>query len=224
MVIGNVTINYTASNDLNLPSGLTTYGDLTVNAPDATVNNRSIVTGTITINKVSKNTWNELTTGNSLVFKTKGGKLNIGKNVTVGCLTLDAENATLNVSDHAYLIYPVAINKTVTIITSKPITAIVDKGVKVIVKANKNEDGKEVIGTGDEIKFYPPVDKTDLISAINNAVDIKKDDYTIETWDFFEDALNAAKEVNKKENVTKDEIDKAIRFLNIAKEGLVQKI
>jgi hypothetical protein len=159
-----------------------------------------------------------------LVFKTKGGKLNIGKNVTVGCLTLDAENATLNVSDHAYLIYPVAINKTVTIITSKPITAIVDKGVKVIVKANKNEDGKEVIGTGDEIKFYPPVDKTDLISAINNAVDIKKDDYTIETWDFFEDALNAAKEVNKKENVTKDEIDKAIRFLNIAKEGLVQKI
>lgn len=61
--------------------GLVINGDLTVDAPNATVNNYATVSGNIIIEDISANTWNELASTNSLVFKAKDKTLVIRGNV-----------------------------------------------------------------------------------------------------------------------------------------------
>ena len=75
IIDGDVTINYYSQYDLNLPAGLVVMGDLTVNAPNATVNNYSKVDGNIVIEDISDDTWNEYARTNRLVFNAAGKTL-----------------------------------------------------------------------------------------------------------------------------------------------------
>lgn len=120
-------INYTATADLNLPSTLDIAGDLTVDAPNATVNNNAKVSGTVTITDVKSGTWNELVDVNTLVFNAAGKTLNIINGIA---------GLTINVN--------------ATVITPKAVNAVVAKDVEVIVKANaevSDEDAVKVTGT-----------------------------------------------------------------------------
>jgi len=129
-ITGDVTIEYTSEADLNLPAGLKITGNLTVNAPKATVNNNATVTGTITIKDVKAGTWNELVSANKLVFEAAGKTLKI--NDTVVALTINA-NAT--------------------VITPKTVNAVVKKDVTVIVKADatvSDDKAVKIVGTESE--------------------------------------------------------------------------
>lgn len=79
---GDVTINYYSHYNLNLPTGLVITGDLTVNAPNASVNNYARVDGEIIIEDVLDNTWNEHAWNNRLVFNASGKTLAIRGNVS----------------------------------------------------------------------------------------------------------------------------------------------
>lgn len=72
---GDVTINYYSHYALNLPEGLVVRGDLTVNAPNATVNNYSKVDGNIIIEDISDDTWYEHARTNRLTFNAAGKTL-----------------------------------------------------------------------------------------------------------------------------------------------------
>lgn len=143
-----MTINYNPSGVLNLPAGLIITGNLTVNAPNATVNNYATVNGTITINAVSGNTWNEYANNNSLHFKATQKTLNIGNNVTVKNLKLEAPDAKVTIADTATFTTPVEIKAAATIIAKEPVTTKIESGVEVTLKAIASDAGVKVTGTG----------------------------------------------------------------------------
>jgi hypothetical protein len=64
------------------------------------------------------------------------------------------------------------------------------------------------------------VDKSELIDAIDRAERINKEDYTIETWEDLEIALETAIEVIDDLEATQSEVDRALEDLNAAIEGL----
>lgn len=129
-----MTINYSPSEDLNLPSGLTINDDLTVNAPNATVNNNATVSGTINIKDVKAGTWNELVSVNTLVFDAKGKTLNLPEGVA-----------------------GLTINANATVITPKLVQATVAEGITVTVKGSPEDNGREYTGTagGGKIELDP---------------------------------------------------------------------
>lgn len=143
-IVGDVTINYSASENLNLPAGLRITGNLIVNAPNSTVNNSSTVTGDITIEDISDNTWNELARTNSIVFKAAGKTLVIKG----GLRKLDIKVPTDLVTRRQL--------KNVTI----------DKDIKVTVRPTVSSTRtKEVIGGSEgqaqtPIEITPPIDLT----------------------------------------------------------------
>ena len=65
-------------------------------------------------------------------------------------------------------------------------------------------------------------DKTTLAAAMGTAGQLKKADYSADSWSKLETALKAANMVNGKENATKDEVDNAVKALNDAINGLVK--
>ncbi len=73
---GNLSFDTGDSGTINLYAGTIT-GDLTVSAPNATFNNYANVTGTVTINGVSEDTWNEYPNNNTLIWYAAGGTLHI---------------------------------------------------------------------------------------------------------------------------------------------------
>jgi len=73
---GNLSFDTGDSGTINLFAG-TIDGNLTVDAPNATFNSYANVTGEITINGVSEDTWNEYPDGNSLIWYAAGGTLHI---------------------------------------------------------------------------------------------------------------------------------------------------
>ncbi len=87
---GNVTITSSKEGILNISAGTIT-GNLTVDAANATVNNAATVSGTITINNVSGNTWNENASNNNIVFNdpNPGTNFVVGAGQTVSSLTLN---------------------------------------------------------------------------------------------------------------------------------------
>ncbi len=66
----------------------------------------------------------------------------------------------------------------------------------------------------------PVVNKSELIAAIDRAERMNKEDYTIESWDDLEIALEAAIEVIDDLEATQSEVDRALENLNAAIEGL----
>jgi len=97
---GSVSISSETAGTLTISAGTIT-GDLTVNTPNATVNNSATVSGTTTIIDVAEGTWNELANGNKLVFNAAGRTLNIADGATVSALTIDAEGAVITIEGAA---------------------------------------------------------------------------------------------------------------------------
>lgn len=87
---GDVIISSNTAGTLNISAG-NIGGNLTVNTANATVNNAATATGTITINNVSGNTWNENVSWNNLIFNDPdaGTKLVLGATARVASITLN---------------------------------------------------------------------------------------------------------------------------------------
>ncbi|WP_052712163.1 S-layer homology domain-containing protein [Domibacillus indicus] len=90
---GNVTISGNAGSTIDLRN-IVIQGDLLIDTPNATVNNGASVTGTITVKDVSRSTWNEKTSGNSLLFDDKDAqnedtKLTVDSNTSVKSIDLN---------------------------------------------------------------------------------------------------------------------------------------
>ena len=97
------------------------------------------------------------------------------------------------------------------------------------------ENGKHVLKvrvtgtkpiTVDKIEVYEkiPADKTSLMEAIKNAVPTSdKDKYTEESWSAYEKALEAAVEVNGREDATQKEVNRVLQVLTEAQSALEEK-
>ena len=70
----------------------------------------------------------------------------------------------------------------------------------------------------------PPVTKDALKQAIENTAKLEADDYTADSWEVFQEALNKAKERSwGKEDATQEEVDNAKTTLEEAQNGLKEK-
>ena len=72
-------------------------------------------------------------------------------------------------------------------------------------------------------KSVEEVDKTELEELIKEAESYKEEEYTPGTWDVFQEALDAAKEVAANENATEAEVEKAVNDLQEAINALTKK-
>ncbi|NLC67535.1 MAG: hypothetical protein GX754_01860, partial [Clostridiaceae bacterium] len=186
-ITGDVTITSNAAGTITISAG-TIDGNLTVNAPNATVNNYATVTGTITIIDVSSSSWNENANGNVIVVRDATGiTIRIAAGKTVESLELDMftgddDSPVINLvlEEGAAITSNVIINKPVTLVCAKPVQAKIAKDVKVIVKESANSEPKEIIGTGDNqpvtIAPYHSVEvgtAAELLDALgNNDIDV----------------------------------------------------
>jgi len=68
-----------------------------------------------------------------------------------------------------------------------------------------------------------PADKTNRQTVIGAAGEEKEELYTRESWEIFENALNAAKEILEKAEAAQEELDEAIKRLTDARAGLMKK-
>jgi len=179
-ITGNVSISSNTAGTITIANG-TINGNLTVDAPNATVNNGATVTGMITIKDVSSSSWNENANGNSIIVQDNTGiTINIAAGKTVKSLTINSDGTssatiTLTLGDGAVITEPVVINQPIILICSQPVQAKIANGVKVIVKESADGEPKEIVGTGDNesvtIMPYRSVEvetKEALINALNN--------------------------------------------------------
>lgn len=68
----------------------------------------------------------------------------------------------------------------------------------------------------------PQVDKSALQQKYDEYSQIEKGNYTDETWEFFQDALENAREILEKENATQAEVDAALQYLNQTRASLIE--
>ncbi|MCI8635700.1 MAG: DUF4981 domain-containing protein [Eubacterium sp.] len=92
----------------------------------------------------------------------------------------------------------------------------------VIYVDNNGTQNDDCIDIADA-KIFVKVDKTALNEAIALAESKKEKDYTPESWEVFEAALAAAKEIAAKENALLDEVEEAKASLQQAMDGLAEK-
>lgn len=145
-VTGNVNITSETVGTLTISAGTITR-NLIVDVPNATVNNSATVTETINIKDVSGNTWNELVSGNKLVFEAEGKTLNIVKGVSE--LTIEAD---------------------ATIITSSTVEAKVAENVTVTVKVSADATEEIVIeGTGEVVELDPAKSTPEMVTVTFNS-------------------------------------------------------
>ncbi len=85
-------------------------------------------------------------------------------------------------------------------------------------KDHKKNNGKD---QGKGKKPSPKVDKTNLQTAINNGIKLKKVDYTVDSWNRFQQALSAAQRIFKDSKVTQANVINALNSLNAAIDKLV---
>ncbi|MEK4228386.1 5'-nucleotidase C-terminal domain-containing protein [Solibacillus sp. FSL H8-0538] len=76
----------------------------------------------------------------------------------------------------------------------------------------------------DHEKPTPIVDKAKLQTAINNVVSLKKEDYTIDSWNKLQQALSEAQKVVKDKKASSKDVAKALNDLIAATDKLVVKI
>lgn len=179
---GNVTISGDASGDIDLRN-LTITGNLTVNTPNATVNNSATVNGTIDIQDVKDGTWNELANGNAIVVNdTTGVRVVIAENVQVKELTLN-QPTTLEVSNGATFEKPVVVVKPSTIVSSQSIQVQPGQDVEVTLKSSTEDEGVVVSGSGDAIDSSESIEKARLENLTNLLTKAKDYNYDA-TLDF----------------------------------------
>ena len=68
----------------------------------------------------------------------------------------------------------------------------------------------------------PQVDKSALQQTYDEYKQLEKGNYTDETWEFFQDALENAREILEKENATQAEVDAALQLLNQTRASLIE--
>lgn len=84
------------------------------------------------------------------------------------------------------------------------------------------DDKAEGTGEPDTSDTTDKPDKTALVEAIGKAENIQNTDYSEASWKNLQTALGAAKEINNKEDATKEQVDDAISSLETAINGLVK--
>ncbi|HZK00867.1 MAG TPA: hypothetical protein VFC79_12700, partial [Tissierellaceae bacterium] len=212
---GNVKIvgNLTGTIDLR---NLTITGDLTVETPNATVNNSAIVEGTITIINVSDSTWNENISGNRIVVN--GITIYIAPGTVVESLVLN-EGTTLIVGDGVPFTNPVVVNGNATIISTDTFLVVIGDGVKVVFKDDQEDEGTEIVGNeSEEVDIKVQVAIVEYKAAL---AAVAEEDYTPESWSEYQDIV---KENLVTEENTQTEIDEAKAAIEAAQENLVTKI
>lgn len=146
-------------------------GNIIVNTPGATINNNgATATVDIIVNGVKVNTWNENVSGNNIVFKSVGTTLNIGAEVTVNRLTLDANDAKVTFVGTAKVGQPIEVKAPATIISDHIISTKVSDKVKLIVKAKENEEGIVVTGDGSETTVQVNPENSTRVNEILNQI------------------------------------------------------
>ena len=117
----------------------TIYGDLTVNTVNASVENNATVTGEIYIDDVKDGTWTEHSDGNTLtVNDTNGMVLKIVGNVKAVTISQSAAGNITVIFDENAEIESMEINAPVTLVSPKPVSAVIAEGVKVTVKEDED--------------------------------------------------------------------------------------
>lgn len=152
---GDVSINTGAVGIIELSEGSIT-GNLTVNTPEATVNNFVTVGGTIIIEDIAEGTWNENADGNDIVVDVKDEDkvvtLNIGAGAKVKKIRLDSK-VTLTISDAAEVEEAIEINAPATVVAPKGIKLKIKKDIEITLKSDIDEEGEEVTGDGEEFEI-----------------------------------------------------------------------
>jgi hypothetical protein len=161
-ITGDVTITSVSEGTLVIGQG-TIYGDLTVNTPNASVENNATVAGVINIEDVKEGTWTEYTDGNTLIINdTNGMVLKIVGNVEAVTISQSAAgNITVTLDEEAE-IEAMEINAPVTLVSPKPVSAVIEEGVKVTVKEDEESVGVDIVGSGSDEE---EIDYTSLIRA-----------------------------------------------------------
>lgn len=121
---------------LNISAG-NIAGNLTVDAANATVNNAATVSGTIIINNVSGNTWNENAKDNKLDFNDPdpGTKLVLGANARVTSLTLNTP-AAVTIPAGA-TVGTLTVNTEGTTVKNAGTITVVEKNADVVIEGNQ---------------------------------------------------------------------------------------
>ncbi|MDR7869508.1 MAG: S-layer homology domain-containing protein [Tissierellaceae bacterium] len=170
-VTGDVYINTMAFGTIDIGPG-TIDGNLTVNAPNATVNNYATVTGTITVGEVADETWNEYAKNNTIVVKDNTININIKQGAVVSSLSVEGNSINIVVDgnietltipeyvegiilsvDSSANISGLVINSPITIISTKPISATVKEGVEIIVRETEDSDPVIIVGDGEKLSL-----------------------------------------------------------------------
>lgn len=98
-------------------------------------------------------------------------------------------------------------------------------GTLTFAAPNPSSQGKKNMAMTDKFDITLVVDKSDLVSAIENVKDLNLDDYEDAGKEAFRTALDAAKEVNTNysDTLTQEDVNNAVNKLNIAKDALTLK-
>ena len=98
-------------------------------------------------------------------------------------------------------------------------------GTLTFAAPNPSSQGKKNMAMTDKFDITLVVDKSDLVSAIENVKDLNLDDYESAGKEAFRTALDAAKEVNTNysDTLTQEDVNNAVNKLNTAKDALTLK-
>ena len=103
---------------------------------------------------------------------------------------------------------------------SQKVAQKVYDNAKALQKDGNAQDIQKAIDAMKNFKFEYKSDKSTLETTINAGSSLKKDDYTKESWDTYQKALDNANKVLKNENATSDEVVKALDQLLSARGDL----
>ena len=91
-------------------------------------------------------------------------------------------------------------------------------------KESGKEDNKNNGKNNEKGKNQTPiVDKTKLQTTITNVSNVKKEDYTVDSWNKFQQALSSAQKVVKDSKATQSDVTKALNNLTAAIDNLAVK-
>src|SRR5699024_4871028 len=103
------------------------------------------------------------------------------------------------------------------------IFGLVNPTGKLPVSIPKVNDLGNLYEIGYGLTYQPKVDKDELEKIITEAESLNKEEYTKESWNALEKALNIAKDIYNKDNVNQDEIDETKLNLEKAINALIKK-
>ena len=75
-----------------------------------------------------------------------------------------------------------------------------------------------------DILFDKEIDKTTLQTLYDECLTLKESEYTSESWSSFKTAMDEAKAIIDKQDVTQEEVDNAVKTLQAAKDALVKVV